>query len=123
MISKKNFCMLINSIHEQDSVISELRESAPGLVEDLYDITGPVATTMVDVLAEEMDLPNIEHIGNTISWWIWECDYGASHPDITFKDTKTGRKKTLHLTTVEKLYDYLVKYEAGVKYEVRDDKK
>lgn len=115
--------MLINAIHEQDSVISELRESAPGLVEDLYDITGPVATTMVDVLAEEMDLPNIEHIGNTISWWIWECDYGASHPDITFKDTKTGRKKTLHLTTVEKLYDYLVKYEAGVKYEVRDDKK
>ena len=122
MISKKNFCLLINTIKAQVDSIDEVSDSMPGLAEDLYEITGPLAETLVDAIADDMRIPDIDHIGNTIEWWIWECDYGSKHPDITFKDAKTGRKRTVHITSVEKLYDYLIKYESGVEYEVRGDK-
>ena len=122
MISKKNFCLLINTIKAQEDCINELRGGMQGLVEDLYEITGPLVATIVDAIADDMRIPDTDHIGNTIEWWIWECDYGSKHPDITFKDAKTGRKRTVHLTSVEKLYDYLIKYESGVEYEVRVNK-
>ena len=118
MISKENFCKLINAVKSVEDDIQEINKVLPGLAEDAMDITGNLATTIVDVLDEEMALPKMDNIGSTISWWIWECDYGTNHPDISWKDRKTNITTRVHLDTVEKLYDYLVKYEAGVEYYV-----
>lgn len=123
MISKDNFCKLINAIKASEEDVHDINKVLPGLAEDVCDITGNIASTIVDVLDEEMALPKMDNIGSTISWWIWECDYGKNHPDISWKDRKTKITTKVHLDTVEKLYDYLVEHEAGVEYYVDENLK
>lgn len=119
MIKKENFCRLINTIHQYHDSLDDVREVMPGLQEDIMDLTGDLLSEIVVFLDDELNLPIMEHIGSTISWWLWECDFGKNHPDVTMKDRDTGKETTFHLDTVEKLYDYLIKYE--VNFEVHND--
>lgn len=114
MIQKENFCRLINTLHAYHDSLEEVREVMPGTQEDIVDLTGDLVSEIIVFLDAEFNLPEIEHVGSTISWWIWDCNFGKDHPDIsiTGKDGKTEKK--FHLDTVEKLYDYIVKYEAGL---------
>lgn len=113
MIQKENFCRLINTLHAYDDELEEVRGVMPGLTNDIVDITGNVAAEIVVFLDAEMGLPTIDGIGSTISWWIWDTHYGKDHPDITIKSRDGKKSKVFHLNTVEKLYDYIVKYEAN----------
>lgn len=51
-------------------------------------------------------LENMFHDGDTISWWIYDLDYGTKYEDgcITENDGTI-----IDLSTPEKLYDYLIK--------------
>ena len=42
---------------------------------------------------------------NTISWWLYECNYGR---DFSLGDLEVDGVE-IDLTTSEKLYDYLIK--------------
>lgn len=113
MIAKENFCRLINTIQAYHDSVDEVREVMPGLHEDIIDLTGDLVSEIVVFLDAEMNLPQMEHVGSTISWWIWDCNFGKDHPDVTFKNKDGKTEKTFHLDTVEKLYDYLIEYEVN----------
>lgn len=121
MIKKENFCRLIKTIQAYTDELEDIHEVMPGLQEDIIDLTGDLVSEMVEFLDAEMGLPKEEHIGSTISWWIWDCNFGKEHPDIFIKSKDGRHESTFHLNTVEKLYDYLIKHEAD--YEVRQHKR
>lgn len=113
MIKKENFCRLINTMHAYHDSLEEIREVMPGTQEDIIELTGDLVSEIVVFLDEELNLPQLEHVGSTISWWIWDCDFGKNHPDISITGKNGKVEKRIHLDTVEKLYDYLVEYEVG----------
>lgn len=54
----------------------------------------------------------LENMFNTdmISYWIYELDYGKEYKDGYVQD---GEGNNIDISTVEKLYDYLIKKEEG----------
>ena len=113
MIKKENFCRLINTIQAYEDELNEINGVMPGLHEDITDLTGDLISEIVEFLDNEMSLPQIEMVGSSISWWIWDTKFGKDSPDVTIKSKDGKKSKTFHLNTVEKLYDYLIKYEVN----------
>ena len=108
MINKTKFVEIINRLRDYNDLQSKINNLFKDSIENIeYDFmnAGSICVGHESVVVEL--LKNIfEDYGETISWWIYECDYGRSFKmgDITEQDGKE-----IDLTTAEKLYDYLIK--------------
>lgn len=111
MISKKEFISVIKDIEKCHKEVDRLESAVPGLGFALLDLA-PI-DTLISTLESAMDMEHEDKYGTVISWWIYEMDYGKDRAEITITD-KDG-EKTFLLDTVDKLYDYLVKYESRTK--------
>ena len=104
MITKKDFIKILKEVEHYDEELDKLQSVNSGLClafVEKYDLKDTLITTLELALGLKVD----PKFGSTLSWWIYETDYGKKNYTIT-----VGKKK-IHLDTVEKLWDFLVKYE------------
>ena len=107
MIDKLEFISIINELMEVNDFVDETNNKArqlnDAIVSDFFNASSLSISheTVVVKLLENM----FEDKDNTISWWIYEKDYGRNYKigDMSVNDVD------IDLTTPEKLYDYLVK--------------
>ena len=106
MIDKLEFISIINKLIEVNDFVDETNNKArqlnDAIVSDFFNASSLSISheTVVVKLLENM----FEDKDNTISWWIYEKDYGRNYKigDMSVNDVG------IDLTTPEKLYDYLL---------------
>lgn len=105
MISKKKFVEIINRLKSyselQDKINDLFKEHIDNKEMDFMNAGSICVSHEIIVLDLLRDIFNDYDI---ISWWIYECKYGT---DFSLGDLIDNGKE-IDLTTVEKLYDYLV---------------
>ena len=114
MLSKEAFVEAINYLKKEDEFYSKQYR----LYDDYRDVIGdslPVMYTgaaeiILKLLEESFALDVDNHYGSTLSWWIYEINFGEDFKlgDIETLDLPEGHEfRTPDLSDVDKLYDYL----------------
>lgn len=101
MINKEEFCKFINIILEYNSNVEDLRKVDRGLSSAIVERYS-LQDTVIELLARCMNLPKNEYYGNSISWWVYEDDFGRKQLDVFHND------KISKINTAEELYDLCV---------------
>lgn len=106
MISKEKFCNIISQLKETNDFVDEVNRKAKELhnniANDFFDAMS------LSISHEELVVQLLEEIfddSDMISWWIYELDYGRKYKKGCIQDADG---KNINVSTVEKLYDYLV---------------
>ncbi len=108
MITKKQFCEIINRLRNYDDLqknINDLFINSIDSKESDFMNAGSICIgheTIVVKLLEDMFNDK-----STLSWWLWEKDYGRDVLATDVRNNETG--EYIDLTTPEKLYNYLIK--------------
>lgn len=106
MIDKLEFISIINKLIEVNDFVDETNNKArqlnDAIVSDFFNASSLMISheNIVVKLLENM----FEDKDNTISWWLYENDYGRKFKVGSFSVNGVD----IDLTTPEKLYDYLV---------------
>ena len=105
MISKQEFITIINHIKEVNQFVDETNEKARELNDSI--ISDFFNASSLSISFEDDLIKVLENMFNTdlINWWIYELDFGQTF-EIGDLVEQNGDKPDL--STVEKLYDYLV---------------
>lgn len=104
MIQKKDFIKIMTEVEEQDKRLTALGDVnfslCMGYIEqyDLKDL-------LIKTLELALGLKSHTTFGSTLAWWVFETNYGKKNHTILLG------KKTFYIDTIEKLWDYLSKYE------------
>lgn len=110
IISKDKFIEIINRLKSYN----ELQEKINGIFDECIDNkendfcnAGSICIGHESVVVELL-----ENMFNTdmISYWIYELDYGREYKDGYVQD---GEGNNIDISTLEKLYDYLIKEAEG----------
>ena len=105
MITKEQFVTIINRLKETDEMVDKInniiRNSTDSIISDFTN-AGSIMICHEDIVLQLLE--NMFNNTDTISWWLYEKDYGR---DIRMKmwDEKGNE---IDVSTPEKLYDYLV---------------
>ena len=106
MISKEKFVEIINRLRDYN----DLQDKIDNLFSDNIDSqemdfmnAGSICIGHESVVVELLE--NMFKDKDTISWWLYEQDYGR---DFSLGDLEVDGVE-IDLTTPEKLYDYLIK--------------
>ena len=106
MISKEEFIRIIKRLEETERTKNEIdkiiKESTDCIISDFTNASSlmicheDIVISLLETMFDDKD---------TISWWIYDLEYGKKYEDgcITEKDGTI-----IDLSTVEKLYNYLV---------------
>ena len=104
MLDKNTFCRIINEIIKVNKKLDMLREvnstMALSIVEE-YSLQDELIT----LLELNMNLPISDKYGSTISWWVYDTNFGKDKPFIYFNKNEQDEEKFI-LDTAEKLYDF-----------------
>lgn len=105
MITKKEFVEIIDRLRNYN----DLKDKINDLFQDLIDNkeqdfcnAGSICIGHETIVVEL--LKNIFNDKDTISWWLYECNYGR---DFSLGGLEVNGIE-IDLSTAEKLYDYLV---------------
>lgn len=105
MITKQEFVDIIEKLKQVNDFVDETnkkaRELNDAIISDFYN------TSSLSISHETIVVKLLENMFNdkgTISWWLYECNYGR---DFSLGDLEVNGVE-IDLSTVEKLYDYLV---------------
>lgn len=116
MIDKETFCNIINKIIEVNEKLDKLQEVNSGMALAIVEEYS-LQDELIAVLEKVMDLPVDEQIGSSISWWIYDTQFGKDRPYI-YIDKDEHDENKIKIDTVEKLYDWcLEESELNKKYE------
>ena len=106
MISKKEFVEIISKLRKVNDFVDETnkkaRELDDAIISDFYN-TMSLSISHENIVVEL--LQNMFNDKETISWWLYELDYGRKYKEYCI--TENG--KPIDLSTADKLYDYLIK--------------
>ena len=105
MITKKEFVEIINRLKNYNDLqdkIDDLFNSNIDNKENDFMNAGSICIGHETIVVEL--LKNIFNDKDTISWWLYECNYGR---DFSLGDLEENGVE-IDLSTSEKLYDYLV---------------
>lgn len=106
MITKKEFVKIIDRLREVNDFVDETNERAKKLndaiISDFYNVMS-LSISHESIVVEL--LANLFDDYDTISWWLYELDYGRKYKKGCIQDSNG---KNINLSTAEKLYDYLV---------------
>lgn len=92
----KKYIQLIKDTREHWNKIARIQRE--------YGLSMPVDNTFAERLETAVvDLIDDEY--NTVSWWIYETDFGKKHTKIYKSDTK---EVIADLKTVDDLWDYIM---------------
>ena len=106
MITKKEFVNIINRLRNYNDLqnkIDELFENSIDNKEMDFMNAGSICIGHETIVVRLLE--NIFNDKGTISWWLYECDYGR---DFSLGDLEDNGVE-IDLSTPEKLYDYLKK--------------
>lgn len=110
MISKEKFVEIINRLKNykelQDKINDLFKENIDNKEMDFMN-AGSICIGHESVVIELLE--NMFNDKDTISWWIYECNYGR---DFSLGDIEVDGIE-IDLSTAEKLYDYLIKKAEG----------
>ena len=106
IISKEKFVEIINRLKNYN----ELQDKIDELFKDNIDNRENdfINAASICIGHESVVIELLENMFNdkdTISWWIYECNYGR---DFSLGDLEVDGIE-IDLSTAEKLYDYLIK--------------
>lgn len=105
MISKQEFVNIINRLRNYNDLqnkIDELfEENIDNREMDFMD-AGSICIGHETIVVRLLE--NMFNDKGTISWWLYECDYGR---DFSLGDLEDNGVE-IDLSTPEKLYDYLI---------------
>lgn len=108
MITKEQFCKIIKRLRDyndlQDKIQELFRDNIDNQEMDFMN-AGSICIGHETIVVELSE--NIFNDKDTISWWLYEQDYGRSVSIDDVFDEEIG--KFIDLTTPEKLHDYLIK--------------
>ena len=106
MITKKEFIDIINKLKEVNDFVYETNEKArkldDAIISDFFNASS------LSISHENIVVKLLENMFNdtdTISWWLYEKDYGRN-PELKMWDEFDNE---IDVSTPEKLYDYLIK--------------
>lgn len=109
MISKEKFVTIINKMKATDDFVKDVNDKARQLREyidrdftDFFDSNSFIVTHTESVVQL---LENMFNDNDMISYWIYELNYGRDYKDGYVQDCDGNN---IDVSTVEKLYDYLV---------------
>ena len=106
MLSKKEFVDIINKLRKVNDFVDETnkkaRELDDAIISDFYN-TMSLSISHENIVVELLE--NMFNDKETISWWLYELDYGRKYEEYCI--TENG--KPIDLSTADKLYDYLIK--------------
>lgn len=115
IISKEKFVEIINRLKgytELQNKINDLfRDNIDNKEMDFMN-AGSICIGHETIVVKLLE--NIFNNKDTISWWIYECNYGR---DFSLGDLEVDGIE-IDLSTAEKLYDYLIE---NIESEVRDE--
>lgn len=105
MITKEHFVTIINRLKETDDMVDKInniiRNSTDSFISDFTN-AGSIMICHEDIVLHLLE--NMFNDTDTISWWLYEKDYGR---DIRMK-MWDGFGNEIDVSTPEKLYDYLI---------------
>lgn len=114
MISKETFVDTINYLKEKeeaDCAIQGIITKYRHVYEDGMVPIDMASNIIVKLIEEGMDLPETEEYGSTLSWWIWDLEFGKKFEvgdiELTYLDENDPNRKP-DIRTAEQLYDFLV---------------
>lgn len=106
IISKEKFVEIINRLKNynelQDKIDNLFKDNIENRERDFIN-AGSICIGHESVVIELLE--NMFDDKDTISWWIYECNYGR---DFSLGDLEVDGIE-IDLSTAEKLYDYLIK--------------
>lgn len=104
MLTKNEFVKAINAIKDIDEKLdNNIKDKDLRLSFCEYSLQD----AMIELLESAMGIPVDDNYGSTISWWIYENDFGKNHWSIIEKD-ENDNETEIYLDTPEELYDYCV---------------
>jgi len=114
MITKDTFCKTIEALKRKRDAENEIDGILSKYKDVYYDGMLPIDCTeglIVSLLEEAFDLPISDDFGSTLSWWMYEQDFGETFEigdieNLSLPEDDPYRKPDLG--TPEKLYDYLL---------------
>lgn len=110
MISKKEFVEIIERLKNyndlQDKIDDLFKNNIDNKEMDFMN-AGSICIGHETIVVRLLE--NIFNDKDTISWWLYECNYGR---DFSLGDLEVNGV-AIDLSTAEKLYDYLIKEAEG----------
>jgi len=107
MISKKQFCKLINAIKNQAEKEAEFAKVMSDFFDGhpIFDMSADFIDEIISFIEVEINDPNqgSKH-GSLISWWVFELDFGKSKN--AYISLENG--DIMRIDTAEQLYDLFV---------------
>ncbi len=107
MITKEQFVKIINRLRDYNDLQDKIQE----LFEDNIDNqemdfmnAGSICVGHETIVVELLE--NLFNERRTISWWIYELNYGRNYKEGCIAE---ANGTPIDLSTPEKLYDYLIK--------------
>lgn len=107
MITKKKFIEILNILQDTDNICTEVNQIFKECRDNKISDGMNAASLMIcheDIVVEL--LQNIFNDTDTISYWLYELDYGRKYRDGCLREADGT---TVDISTPEKLYDYLTK--------------
>lgn len=104
MLDKNTFCRIMNEIIKVNEKLDKLQEVNSGMALSIVEQYS-LQDELITLLELNMNLPVSDKYGSTISWWIYDTNFGKDKPFIYFNKDEQDEEKFI-LDTVEKLYDF-----------------
>lgn len=114
MIGKNDFIKYIDFLKRQEAFGNELQtllEKFSDVVSDGMIPSFYSAPLIVEILEKSLGLKEDEHGYTTLSYWIFEKDFGESFEVGDIEEIslpKTHKYRTPNLKKAEDLYDYII---------------
>ena len=106
MITTSEFVEIIDDLRDANDFVDETNKRArklkDAIVSDFYN-TMSLAISHEGTVVRLLE--NMFQDSDTISWWLYELDYGRKYKQYCIQDSNG---KYIDLSTAEKLYDYLI---------------
>ncbi len=107
MLSKKKFVEIIEKLRKVNDFVDEVNNKArqldDAIISDFFNASS-LSISHENIVVELLE--EMFNADDTLSWWLYDLDYGRKYEDGCIQD-KEGNN--IDLSTVEKLYDYLIK--------------
>lgn len=109
MITKKEFVEIIDRLRNYNDLQNKINDLFKDLIdnnEQDFCNAGSICIGHETIVVELLE--NIFNDKDTLSWWLYECDYGRNFKLGYMQEEKEGKIINIDLSNTEKLYDYLV---------------
>ncbi len=107
-VTKKRFCEIIDSLRAADDTrrkVNAIFQRSCDHIENDFMNAAALQINHEGIVAELLALA-MGYEGDTLEWWLWECDYGRKFKLGSFAEADGT---AIDVSTAKRLYEYLKK--------------